>query len=137
MNKIRSALADGWLNQHEDWREWRDCLIFREELRAIGHRTSAENDTLGVLDFGSFTASLENDPDGQASAKWFVQAALFYENLERPKDFRLVRMKMLVVYLSDLMELLQPGRIPRSYVETANGYRAVLDKLTGGPAWRG
>lgn len=136
LSKIRSTLADGWLNQHEDWREWRDCLIFREELRAIGHRMAAENDALGVLDFGSFAALLESDPDGEADAKWFVQAALFYENLQRSHDFRLVRMKMLVVYLADLMELLQPGRIPRSYVESASRYRALLDTLTGGPAWR-
>jgi hypothetical protein len=136
LRNIQGVLADGWINQHGDWRDWRDCLIYREELRAIGHAMASPSEALCILDFGSFTAALEGDPDGKSEAKWFVQAAHFYENLKRTNDFRLVRMKMLVTYLTDLMEHLQPGRIDRSHVATAEHYRASFDSFTGGPAWR-
>lgn len=135
LGNIRLALADGWINEHRDWARWRDCLIFREELRAIGH-SMARREQLDVLDFGSFTEALEADPQGLKSARWFVQAALFFENLKAEHDFRLVRMRMLVVFLTDLMELLQPGRIDKSYLETASEYRLRLDEWTGGTGWR-
>ena len=135
LKNIQSVLADGWINQHDDWREWRDCLIFREEQRAIGHAMAAPSDGLCILDFGSFTEALEGDPDGTAEARWFVQAAHVYECLKRDKDFRLVRMRMLVVYLTNLMELLQPRRIDRGHVATATRYRQDFDTITGGPKW--
>ncbi|MBD8552567.1 hypothetical protein [Sphingomonas sp. CFBP 8764] len=136
LRNIRGVLADVWINQHDDWRDWRDCLIYREEQRAIGHAMASSNETLGVLDFGGFTAALEGDPDGNGEAKWFVQAAHFYKNLKRANDFRLIRMKMLLTYLTELMELLQPGRIDRSHVATAERYRTSFDSFTGGPVWR-
>lgn len=92
------------INQQKDWQDWSDCLIFREELRAIGYTMSALGDALCILDFGSFTLVLENDPDGTDAARGFVQAALFFECLKRDQDFRLTWMCMLVVYLTDLME---------------------------------
>lgn len=136
LRKIQSALADGWINQHKDWDEWSDYLLFREELRAIGHSMASSKDGLGVVDFGTFTAAIEKDPDGQGDAKWFVCAAHFFENLVREKEFRLVRMRMLVTYLTELMELLQPGRIDRSHVKTAQKYRGLFEEMTGGPKWR-
>lgn len=136
LRDIQGVLADGWINQHADWRHWRDCLLFREEQRAIGHAMAASEGGLAILDFGTFTAALEGDLDGTGQARWFVQAAHFYECLKRSQDFRLVRMRMLVVYLTDLMELLQPGRIDRSHVTTAEHYRRSFERLTGGPAWR-
>jgi hypothetical protein len=33
---IRGDLADGQINGADDWEKWKDSLIFREELRAIG-----------------------------------------------------------------------------------------------------
>jgi hypothetical protein len=135
LRKIQGVLADGWINQHSDWREWKDCLLYREEQRAIGSAMAVSKDALQVLDFGQFTVALERDPEGIGEAKWLVQAAHFFDCLKRDKDFRLVRMRMLVTYLTDLMELLQPGRIDRSHVQTAEQYRGTLEKLTGGPAF--
>ncbi|WEK02157.1 MAG: hypothetical protein P0Y59_10910 [Candidatus Sphingomonas phytovorans] len=135
LHNIQSVLADGWINQHQDWRDWRDCLVFREEQRAIGHAMAVPGDGLCVLDFGTFTSALEGNPDGKATTRWFVQAAQFYECLKREKDFRLIRMRMLVVYLTDLMELLQPLRIDREHVATAARYRLTFDTITGGPKW--
>ncbi|OHT20240.1 hypothetical protein [Edaphosphingomonas haloaromaticamans] len=61
----QSVLADGWINQHDDWRDWRDCLVFREELRAIGHAMAAPGDGLCILDFGSFTTAPKMIPMGR------------------------------------------------------------------------
>lgn len=124
------------INQHDNWREWRDCLIFREELRAIGHRMASPDNRLGVMDFGTFVEIIERDPDGVGHAKWFVQAAYFFENVKRISDFRIVRMKMLVAHLTALMELLQPGRIDPNYLVTAKAYRDAFDDMIGGPGWR-
>jgi len=57
LRNIQCALADGWINQHDDWREWKDCLLYREEQRAIGSAMAVPGDALRVLDFGEFTIS--------------------------------------------------------------------------------
>jgi hypothetical protein len=132
---VRSALADGSINEHRDWQNWRDYLIFREELRAIGHRMISDDAGLCVMDFGTFVALLESDPDGDGDARWFIQAAHFFEELKDNRDFRIVRMKMLVAHLIDVMELLQPGRANRDYVATAGKIRASLDDFAGGKKW--
>jgi hypothetical protein len=44
-------------------------------------------------------------------------------------------MRMLIVYLTYLMELLQPKRISRSHITTAKAYRHSFDAITGGPKW--
>ncbi|HEY6817452.1 MAG TPA: hypothetical protein VI168_18100 [Croceibacterium sp.] len=135
LGNVRSALADGWVNQHDDIKDWRDCLFFREELRAIGYRMVCDGEQLALVDFGTFFETLRKDPKGTGDARWFVQAAHFYVGLERKKDFRMVRMRMLKVFLTDLMEVLQPGRIDRSQVETALELFASIERETGGPNW--
>jgi hypothetical protein len=136
LENVRSAIADGWINQHPDIEAWRDCLIFREELRAIGFSMTEGQKDLTVLDFGSFFEILRNDPDGSGRGRWFYQAALFFDNLQRRQDFRLVRMRLLVVFLTDLMEVLEPNKLPRAYLRTAIELLDQADNLTGGSAWR-
>lgn len=135
LENIRSPLADGWINQHPDNDAWRDCLIFREELRAIGHRMALDSNGLGVIDFGSFFEILRKDPTGIGEARWFLQAALLYDTLARRKDFRIVRMRMLYIFLADLMEVLQPGRNQPSHIATALNWFDTLEEVTGGPKW--
>ena len=45
-------------------------------------------------------------------------------------------MRMLLVFLTDLMELLQPARIKRAHIQTAVAWYDELDNLTGGGTWR-
>ena len=134
LSDIKGTLADGWLNQHEDRGQWRDALLFREEQRAIGRRMALGKDRPEVIDFGTFYEILVADPEGKGAARWFLLAAAFFERLEDDRDFRLVRMKMLVVHLTTLMELLQPGRIPRVYVASADEFRRDLARLAGQPS---
>jgi hypothetical protein len=91
---------------------------------------------LTILDFGSFSEILQSDPDGDGEARWFYQAALFFDDLQANKDFRIVRMRLLVVTLTDLMEVLEPGRLPRPYIETALEWFDDIDRATGGKEWR-
>jgi hypothetical protein len=135
LSNIQGPLADGWINQHEDIKSWRDCLVFREELRAIGNRMIAPGKELGVIDFGTFYEALRADFKGTGEARWFHQAALFFDGLGTEKDFRRVRFRMLVIFLTDLMEVLQPGRLKRPYIWTALDWLEVLDEVTGGPNW--
>lgn len=136
LRNVRSVFADGWINQHPDNKDWRDSLIFREELRAIGHRMMCDGPNMAVIDFGTFYETLQNDPQGIGDARWFIEAARFYEALERDKDFRIVRMRMLLVFLTDLMEVLQPKRIYRPHIQTALRWFDNIDCDTGGPAWK-
>ncbi|WP_038545456.1 hypothetical protein [Neorhizobium galegae] len=135
LRNVRSAIADGWVNQHPDIHKWRDCLIFREELRAIGCRMADGQKELCLIDFGAFFEILQKRPVGSDSARWFHQAALFFDNLDRDGDFRIIRMRMLVIFLTDLMEVLQPKRLARSHIKTALDWFDELDQITGGKAW--
>lgn len=137
LQNVQSAFADGQVNERKDRGQWRDCLLFRDELRAIGSRMIADKERLAILDFAAFADILESDLEGKAAGRWFVQAAHFFDHLRLENDFRLVRMRMLVVQLTTLMELLQPGRIPRHYVKGAQAFEQGLDELAGGKMWRG
>lgn len=136
LGNIRDAISGGAINQHRLAEDWRDCVIRREELQAIGHRMMAQGADLDLVDFGSFFDILRSDPDGRGDGRWFIQAAGLFDMLGRRQDFRLVRMKMLVIFLTDLMELLQPGRIDRRHIRTALDYLGTMDGLAGGPGWR-
>jgi hypothetical protein len=136
LEKMRSVLADGWINENKNWKEWRDCLVFREELRAIGHRMISDKAGLSLIDFGTFSEIIENDLEGKGDAKWFIKVAHFFEGLGDRKDFRLVRMKMLVVHLSDLTQFLQPKGIDAERAAAVTAWRSSFDTLAGGQFWR-
>jgi len=60
IEEIRSDLADGQLNQAENWLDWKDQLIFREEQRAIGEAMIIENDQNRlVMGYGNFCILFE------------------------------------------------------------------------------
>jgi len=107
IRSVRSDFADGHLNKNEDWYEWRDALIFREELRAIGE---AMIETCGesrrVMGYGRFCEQIGGKTD--CSLKVWIDPALnFLLELEVNKsDFRKDRMQFLVKHLLRLYELL-------------------------------
>lgn len=136
LRNIRKAISGDAINQHRLAEDWRDCVIQREELEAIGHRMAAQRADPGMVDFGDFFETLRRDPDGKGDGRWFIRAGGFFDMLGRRQDFRPVRMKMLVIFLTDLMELLQPGRIDRGHIRIALDYLGTMDGLAGGPAWR-
>ena len=55
---IRTDLADGHLNEADNWPDWRDLLILREEQRAVGEAMLEERgDKRVVMGYGRFCES--------------------------------------------------------------------------------
>ena len=87
---IRSALADGHLNDAEDWQEWHDCLLFREEQRAIGE-VMIDIQRNAVIGYGTF-CDLFLSVEHTSAKKWISVAAnflgAFQGSCDRRKDFQ-------------------------------------------------
>ena len=102
---IRSALADGHINTADDWDNWRDTLVFREELRAIGEvmietRGSARN----VIGYGKFCELFDSTSPSETK-QWAMVAMNFFLDLETTqRDFRLTRLQLLLIHLVEFLE---------------------------------
>ena len=108
---IQSDLADGHLNESEDWYEWADALIFREEQRAIGEALiKQEGDARLVASYGTFISILE-DPNDERGRKWFPILANFFGDPQPQKDFRRVRYNRILIHLIELARELQRDAI--------------------------
>ncbi len=121
LHSIREDLADGQINRADNWHEWMDRLIYREELRAIGEAMLTTNgDKTVVLGYGAFqslTTELQNN-------RWIeLVIDLVRDLIKTPKDFRYTRLKRLALHIFDLLEELDEKRIPKF----ARSYRTELD----------
>lgn len=116
---IRASIADG---QH-NWRGWRDALIFREEQRAIGHRMIVPGPGNGLIDFGTFCERLEDKLEGEG--RWFLPAVEFFSEIQREGDYRRIRLQKLVIHLTKLRLLLEPGSVLQRHQDGA----ARLERL--------
>lgn len=103
---LRSDLADGQLNQAEEWYLWRDTLVFREELRAIGESLiEVRGSARTVMGYGRYCEQLEA-PAPNAVQRWSPVLFNFLLELETTgKDFREVRLKRIFIHLVGLMRL--------------------------------
>lgn len=113
MKNIRADLADGHLNKAPDWEAWRDVLIFREQQRAIGEamiRTDAHSKT--VIGFGSFCESLLGKGKNTLTPWTNVASNFLLDLRDDAKDFRKIRLQLLLIHLVDLNEVLQPRKLP-------------------------
>jgi hypothetical protein len=118
---IRGDLADGQLNKAVNWREWRDTLVFREELRAIGESMiETRGATRTVIGYGRYCEHLENQVPCPVQ-RWSPVVLNFFLDLEGGgKDFRQTRLKRVVVHLVELMQLLDGSSI-EGYLLKAHG----------------
>jgi hypothetical protein len=118
---IRGDLADGQLNDAENWDEWRDALVFREELRAIGESIMEPRGTVRtVMGYGRF-AELFDAPDPSPTQRWARVLLNFLLDLESERpDFRQTRLQRLMVHLVGLMELLDSAPIENSLIAARN-----------------
>jgi hypothetical protein len=112
VHKLRSCMADGHLNDAQDWEEWEDSLIFREEQRAIGETMiDAKGNVLGYSAFcEKFQPKSPIIPD-----PWMRVATSFLLDLQgtKPagKDFRRARCMLLVRHGISLIECLDSRRV--------------------------
>ncbi len=118
---IRSDLADGQLNKAENWCEWRDTLVFREELRAVGESLiEIRGSTRSVMGYGRYCEQLEA-ATLNAVQRWSPVVLNFFLDLQpNGNDFRQTRLKRLLVHLVDLMRLIDHQAI-EPYLEKAYG----------------
>lgn len=119
VERIRSDLADGQLNRADDWENWRDTLVFREELRAIGESLiEVRGTSRTVVGYGRYCEQLEG-ASSNAVQRWSPVVFNFFVELEaNGKDFRQVRLQRLLVHLIDLMRLIDDASI-KPYLQKA------------------
>ena len=124
MKRIRSALADGHLNSAENWEEWADQLIFREEQRAIGEVMIGEkNERRSVIGYAEFRAARQH-----ADKKpWFEVAERFLENLSEENDFRRQRLRLLTWGLVDLIEFVNEEKLSQRLGDARRSARELLE----------
>lgn len=125
---IRSDLADGQLNDAGDWDAWRDTLIFREELRAIGE-SLIEVRGVGrtVMGYGRYCEQMEAE-SSNAVKRWSpVVFSFLLDLLPNGKDFRQIRIKRLFVHLVDLMRIIDAGSIES---RTKDAYSKLRVEMT-------
>jgi len=126
MKRVRAALADGHLNTAKDWRNWRDALIFREEQRAIGESMlNMEKGECVVVGYGAFCALLELPQ----YSRWFNVADRFLVDPSNSKDFRRVRLRLLVWGLIDLIEFLESSRLSKRLQDARLSAQSYLSSL--------
>jgi hypothetical protein len=124
---IRADLADGQLNQAENWQDWRDTLIFREELRAIGESMiEARGATRTIMGYGRFTELFDSD-SASPLQRWAHVLVNFLLDpvVERP-DFRQTRLQLLVVHLVDLMALLDEASVEKFLIEARSKWERAM-----------
>ncbi len=114
--KIRSDFADGQLNKAEDWIEWKDTLIFREELRAIGESMLEPHGTsMAVMGYGKFCEVFDSGLATGAN-RWISVVLNFTLDMEvNVRDFRKIRIARLVTHLKDLLELLDDSKLHKYF----------------------
>jgi hypothetical protein len=126
---IRGDLADGQLNTAPDWETWRDTLMFREELRAIGEcifQTTPTGST--VMGYGLFADKFDGN-GGKDRPRWVRVVLNFLLDLhDTGKDFRKSRIERLVVHLVDLMEGLDEARIAEFFIENRRKLTVTLQE---------
>lgn len=118
---IRSDLADGRLNDAPNWYEWRDTLVFREELRAIGESMIPPGSAVrSVMGYGRFT-ELFDAGDPTPTQRWARVILNFLLDLEVDRsDFRQTRLQRLLVHLVGLIELHDNTSIEQSLITARN-----------------
>jgi hypothetical protein len=108
---FREDLAEGRLNKADDWQQWKDPLIFREEQRAIGARMIVDaGKSRVVMDYGEFSKFFQAASVEEGS-HWIAIATNFFLDPNLDKDFREARFHLLILHLVDLVEILDPNRV--------------------------
>jgi hypothetical protein len=110
---IRSCLADGQLNIAEDWFNWRDSLIFREEQRAIGE-SMIDPIKRTVIGYGSFyekfiKSSSPPNPWIELATNWLTDLKSVSDS--KVLDFRRTRCLLLINHGVSLIKCLNKDRV--------------------------
>jgi hypothetical protein len=109
-----------------DWSAWRDTLIFREELRAIGE-SMIESRASGrsIMGYGRFV-DLLND-DGQNSIVTWSKVVFNFllDQEDTNKDFRKLRLQRVLQHLIDFIELIDKRGIDARLKDARKRWKAA------------
>ena len=128
LDKIRSALADGQLNTADNWLEWKDMLIFREEIRAIGESMlDSQGMSKTVIGYRKFSELFyDKDTKQDHIYRWVSIVLSFLLDLEQEKDFRKNRLILLTIYLIQLLKLLDSNKLEQRFIAARKSYVELL-----------
>jgi hypothetical protein len=116
IDSFRNALAEGRLNRAENWSEWRDALIFREEQRAIGELMIAATTAPTIIGYGTFCTLFDRSTSDQNL--WPLRTAgAFFLDLQPALDFRPQRLRMMAGHLRQIVNVLRPPTSAADSVE--------------------
>jgi hypothetical protein len=124
---IRQDLAHGQINTADDWDVWRDTLVFREEMRAIGESLiEVRGTSRTVMGYGQYCERLEASAPN-ATQRWSAVVLNFLLDLEsHGRDFRHVRLKRLLVHLVEFAGLMDNASVAPYLQEASRKLRADL-----------
>jgi hypothetical protein len=113
---LRDCLADGRLNTADDWESWHDRLLFREEQRAVGETMILrEGDSRTIVGYAAFYRAFVEATRGEPGLpfpQWILAITSILLDLGLPaKDFRIERLRQLLLRLIQLIELLEDGAL--------------------------
>lgn len=130
VNSIRSDLADGQINSHENKAEWRDTLVFRDELRAIGESMIERSGNVSkVVGYGHYLEAIETSIESRIK-RWSPVVSNFLTDLENDgKDFRKIRIDYLLAHLIDIMALLKASEIDEKFFTKRKQLKSLYPKL--------
>lgn len=125
VHKVRGDLADGQLNTAKDWEDWRDTLIFREELRAIGESMiEMRGNARSVIGYGRYCELFDSTTPNGVS-QWVKVLTNFLLDLEpTARDFRKIRLQRLFHHLVELLELLDANLV-ETYMREAQQRHSI------------
>lgn len=130
LEAIRSCLADGHLNDADDWLAWEDSLIFREEQRAVGEYM-IDTSKKSILGYGSFCERFITGTS-ESGSNWIKVVTDFLTDMrpvadQKRLDFRRARCLLLVKHGVSLVECLNEERVNKHLAEAR---RKAIDELS-------
>jgi hypothetical protein len=138
VERIRMVFAEGRLNAAPDFDQWLDGVIFREELRAIGECMIIQDQKeRQVIGYGKFCSLFDAEESPQR--EWAEQILQLFLRPRPSKDFRLKRIRLLLLSLIELIRLMDSTQISADLQESADGLRLQIrdDNFSQGDAVAG
>lgn len=130
LNEIKNDLADGQINKAEDWLNWSDALLFLEVQRAIGERMIPNaGNSKGIIGYAKFSELFDSEQEKEQDYWIKIATNFFLFPTKGSKDFRIIRIKRLIVHLVNLLELLDKTHLKNKFVKMRKEYQAELLNL--------